>query len=156
MIRKATTEDLPAIVTLWEGEYAEEDVDIIGEKHSWYDSFKTAEAVVLGQVLGEMFVAEVDGEVVGIFLAHYTPFGGNVSTIICHEVAWYVNPAYRKRGLGHALVKAVEAEATRKGAKRMSLGVAITTPYHKILLEKYKKWGYVPFQTLSFKRLEGK
>jgi len=152
-IRAATAEDLPEIVALWKGEYDEEDVDILGKAFSWYSSFKFAEGTLLGKVPGEVFVAEVDHKIVGMNISQYMPFGGNANVIICHEIAWYVYPEYRKIGIGKALVDAVEVEAIKKGAQRISLGTAVTTPYSDILIEKYKKWGYVPFQTLCVKAI---
>lgn len=71
------------------------------------------------------------------------PFGiESVAT----EVAWYVDPAYQKKGIGDQLITAFEYWADKLGVKVKTLAFM-----DKDLTEYMKKKGYVPYETVHYK-----
>ena len=66
------------------------------------------------------FVAELDGDVVGMACLRLLP-------TLCHSVPYaeltelYVDPAHQRRGVGRALVRRIEDEASAQGAAELVL-----------------------------------
>ncbi|WP_435195015.1 GNAT family N-acetyltransferase [Natronomonas sp. EA1] len=119
-LREARPDDAPAIAAVAREAWRTAYTDIIGEEQvaalldRWYgiddlrDRLADAPAFV---------VAEVDGEVVG--------FADGVER---EEEEWalgrlYVHPDHWNRGVGSALIEAVETRAREAGAEAMELGV---------------------------------
>jgi ribosomal protein S18 acetylase RimI-like enzyme len=70
----------------------------------------------------DVLVAEEDGELAGyVALRASTPLESNRHVISIHGLA--VAEEHRGRGLGRALVEAAAEEATRRGARKLSLRV---------------------------------
>ena len=70
----------------------------------------------------DVLVADEDGELAGyVALGSATPLESNRHVVCIHGLA--VAAEYRGRGLGRALVEAAAAEATRRGARKLSLRV---------------------------------
>lgn len=70
----------------------------------------------------DVLVAEDGGRVVGyVGLTHPTPLESNRHVLQIGGVA--VDPAAHRRGAGRALLEAAAAEATRRGARRLTLRV---------------------------------
>ena len=75
----------------------------------------------------DVLVAEIDGEVVGyVTVRSPTPLASNAHVLQIQGLA--VDPAFRRRGIGRALVEAAVAEARRRGARKISLRVLATNP----------------------------
>lgn len=64
---------------------------------------------------GRWWVAEVDGRVVGSVALGHAEHG----VVLLRKL--YVDPTWRRRGLGTQLVELVEAEAASRGAERVEL-----------------------------------
>tara|TARA_Y100000310_G_C20662961_1_gene805803 strand:- start:1400 stop:1867 length:468 start_codon:yes stop_codon:yes gene_type:complete len=153
MIRKATIEDIPRICELGLAEWILEKGWATGVDWSLNTTWGNLATVITDDRAGELFVAEDDDKIVGFFLAHYEAFTTDMVPV-CHEVAWFVDPAYRDRGHGFKLAEAVEEAARVKGVKSMSLGISLNVTKHEKLLEQYTRRGYHPFQLMAFKRLD--
>jgi ribosomal protein S18 acetylase RimI-like enzyme len=70
----------------------------------------------------DVLVAERDGQVVGYTtLAHPTPAESNRHVLQIAGLA--VDPARHRQGVGRTLIDAAVAEATRRGARKLSLRV---------------------------------
>ena len=69
-----------------------------------------------------ILVAEADsGELVGFLEASIRPFVEDCSTdSVGYLEGWYVDPRYRKSGIGRQLVKAAEKWARRRGCTEMA------------------------------------
>lgn len=85
------------------------------------------------------FVAESDGKIVGTTLSGYDGHRGWV-----HLVATY--PAYRRRGIGEALMRRCEKELAAIGCPKVNLQVRATN--HEIIAF-YKKIGYTVEERVS-------
>jgi ribosomal protein S18 acetylase RimI-like enzyme len=60
-----------------------------------------------------VLVAEVGGRLVGSVIGSFDGWRGNLYRMAVH-------PAYRRRGIGRALVAEVERQLTRQGARRIT------------------------------------
>jgi len=112
-IRRAETRDADAVLTLLEGlgrpEVAE---DPSGQRAVFVDHLGYDDATV--------FVAEHDGVVAGMASLWLRP-RLNWITLEAWVPELFVTPAYRRLGIGRALLEACAAEARRRGCHRMSL-----------------------------------
>jgi GNAT superfamily N-acetyltransferase len=112
-VRRAETRDADAVLALLEGlgrpEVAE---DASGQRAVFVDHLGYDDATV--------FVAEQDGVVAGVASLWLRP-RLNWVTLEAWVPDLFVDPAYRRLGLGRALLEACAAEARRKGCHRLSL-----------------------------------
>mgnify|MGYP001772919012 FL=1 len=85
-------------------------------------------------------VAEVGGEVAGYALGYLEPGG------VGHVASLAVRPAYRRRGVGTALLRALEGELAREGARAFRLEVAASNREARRLYERegYEVVGVLP------------
>ena len=113
IVRCAETRDADAVLALLEGlgrpEVAE---DASGQRAVFVDHLGYDDATV--------FVAEQDGVVAGVASLWLRP-RLNWVTLEAWVPDLFVDPAYRRLGLGRALLEACAAEARRKGCHRLSL-----------------------------------
>jgi GNAT superfamily N-acetyltransferase len=113
IVRRAETRDADAVLALLEGlgrpEVAE---DASGQRAVFVDHLGYDDATV--------FVAEQDGVVAGVASLWLWP-RLNWVTLEAWVPDLFVNPAYRRLGLGRALLEACAGEARRKGCHRLSL-----------------------------------
>jgi GNAT superfamily N-acetyltransferase len=113
IVRRAETRDADAVLALLEGlgrpEVAEDASDqrAVFVDHLGYDD-------------ATVFVAEQDGVVAGVASLWLRP-RLNWVTLEAWVPDLFVDPAYRRLGLGRALLEACAAEARRKGCHRLSL-----------------------------------
>lgn len=86
---------------------------------------------------GEIFVGEVDGQVVGMIAAfqarHPLTFD-----FYAEEMVWWVDPAYRKGTLGPRLLRRVEEWATAEGMVMLKM----VAPAGTDIGEFYERSGY--------------
>ena len=106
-IRKIVESDRPEWVrlrdALWPGSLSDHDV----ETRKYFES---------GPDLPVVFVAEVDGRLVGFLELDYRKYApGCTSSPVPFIEGWYVEPAIRGRNIGRALVDAAEAHARASG-----------------------------------------
>ena len=113
IVRRAETRDTDAVLALLEGlgrpEVAE---DASGQRAVFVDHLGYDDATV--------FVAEQDGVVAGVASLWLRP-RLNWVTLEAWVPDLFVDPAYRRLGLGRALLEACAAEARRKRCHRLSL-----------------------------------
>lgn len=148
-IRHYTEEDIPAIYTMARN-FAEasnlggridfNDDDLLRFLDGWqqYDT-----AIIL--------VCEVENEVVGFIAGSLMPHFLNKDCIIANEMAWWVNPGYRK-GLGKKLLQAFESWARDNNASRIVVSSTID-PENSFLDAFYKKYGYMVSEISYMKSL---
>ena len=143
MIRKAIEDDILSIAHLgrafveaaWEG-VAEYNVMNTIE---WLEEF-----ILLPHTA--LFVAEVEGEIVGMIAGIVFPFYFNKSHLNAQELFWWVSPPNRKSRVGIDLLKAFEEWAVKKGAKTIQMGTVAKINPEK-LAAVYKKKGYQESET---------
>ena len=100
-VRLPRAADLPAWAALRAALWPEVDPELLASEAS----------DLLHAVDGGVFVAEADGQLVGIAEAslRHDYVNGTASSPVGFIEAWYVAPGWRGRGVGRALLRAVEA-----------------------------------------------
>lgn len=114
MIRPATADDIPTIARLGKEFHAQAQWGDIFDYS--VDDCAASLAHFMPQDLFMCFVAEVDGEIVGMCAGVLSPVYFNHAHKSGEEMFWWVNPAKASAGLGIKLLLALEAEAKARGA----------------------------------------
>ena len=97
---------------------------------------------------GLAFVAEDDGDVCGMLIAHKVPAFFNNSVLIAQEIGWWVDDDYRDTKAGGMLLNAFESEAF-KTCKYTVMSLLSTSPEQ---LKGYLNYrGYVEKEHSYFK-----
>jgi ribosomal protein S18 acetylase RimI-like enzyme len=111
-IRPARADEAPRILALWqEAEATPSPTDTHGEVLK-----------LLGEPAAVLLVAEVDGRLVGTVIGGWDGWRGNIYRLA-------VLPAYRRRGIGRALVGKAERRLRGMGARRISALVESDHPW---------------------------
>lgn len=118
MIRSATEADAPKVAAL---------VNAINSLAGTPPRMPMTAEIVRRDLLGAnakamLLVAEIDGAVIGFATAGAIYDAGRMADAVM-LLDLYVEPAYRRRGAAHALMAALAAEATRRGAGCLWWGV---------------------------------
>ncbi len=108
MIRPATSADAEAILEVMFS-------TAMSKESSWWKN--TPASIAEKLTAGGGFVADEEGRVIGCVLHVFTD-----GDLVMRSLA--VRPEYEGRGVGTALVKAVEAEAMARGIPRILLAVS--------------------------------
>jgi len=91
---------------------------------------------------GGMFVAEVEGKVVGAIAGAIAPMWFAPSIVCAIELAWWVDPAHRMTRIPFRLMAALEGWAKNAGAKFLCMSELVVdgeTPIAKMLA----RMGYI-------------
>ena len=101
--------------------------------------------------IAKVLIAEINGKAVGFLLYFY-----NYSTFLGHPGIYiedlYVNPKYRKKGVGRTLMKYCFKIAKDLGCKRVEWAALTWNPARKF----YEKLGAQPLNDWVLYRLSGK
>lgn len=144
VIRPAAAADVPVLVRL----LADDELSGDGEDPDALAPYERALEEISTTPTGELLVAEVDGEVVGmcqlVVFRHFQRGGGR-----CAEVeSVHVRADCRSRGIGGALLEAAVARAVAAGCYRVQLTSNDRRPdAHRF----YERHGFVPSHR-GFKR----
>jgi GNAT superfamily N-acetyltransferase len=128
-LREATDDDVPTLVALLMAAVEEyrDQLDPPSGAHS--ESIEKVRGVLQTAGAALAYIGEATAGCV-----FYAPVGGNIDLF---RLA--VLPAYRRRGVGQALVAYVEARALALGVPRVRLGVRIALPGNRAY---YERMGY--------------
>lgn len=138
-VRRGRPEDIEAIRKLGKEFYTGTRYAASGVKYS-----PTTVYNLLMGLMGEsgiVCVAEDEGEIVGFVLLALHPFPFNAKHLCASELAYYVNPAYRKSGVGKTLLGKAEQVAQQKGATFISM-VALQSGDPVSAEAVYSRMGY--------------
>jgi GrpB-like predicted nucleotidyltransferase (UPF0157 family)/GNAT superfamily N-acetyltransferase len=140
-VRPAVAKDSEAIVASIRGAYAEYRDRLTPPSGAHAESLESVNGLLLR---GSAFVAEASndeigvGEVVGCVFHELRRGGaGEAPEVYLHRLG--VRPEWRRRGIGEALVAAVEDAALKQGASRVTLGCRIRLPENRRF---YQRLGY--------------
>ena len=146
MIRAATPEDFPAIEKHGEAFWDLSYIDIP------YRAGSALPYIELCFSHGLLLVAETDGEVIGFAAGVKAPLMGDSNVIQGSEIAWWVDPAHRKGGIGIRLLKALEQAARDAGCTFWNM-VYMEVSMPETVRDMYIKLGYRLNETTYGKRL---
>ena len=107
-IRAAAPSDVSAVIALW--------AESRSDHASVADRCEDVERIV-AELPESLLVAEEDGEVIGVLIAAWDGWRGNMYRLA-------VRPERRRSGIGRALVQAGEESLRRRGAQRVTALVA--------------------------------
>lgn len=150
-IRPVEARDLPAILEFWNPIIRDTTIIFSSEERT-LDSLWAM--ITARRAAGrEMLVAEAeDGAVLGI--ATYDQFRGGLGYVHAMEHTVLLAPEARGRGIGRALMSAIEDHARAKGAHTMVAAVDATNTggigFHEVI--GYERVGFLPQSGRKFGR----
>lgn len=146
-IRPAEREDIPKVLHLIKSLAEYEKLE--------NEAVATAEDIEKAMFEKEhvwVFLAEVENETAGMAL-YYETFSTFAGKPGIHLEDLFVEPEYRGKGIGMALLKTVAAEAVRRGCARLEWNcLNWNTPS----MELYKSIGAQPLDAWTYFRMSGK
>lgn len=148
MIRKATQEDVPAIVEMVGHFMAAKVGDTI---YGQVLTFRPKKVEQLARAVierGLLLVAVVDNQVVGM-LAGFPLEDVVAGTPMFDELVWWVEPAHRNGSIGPRLVAQAEKWARQKGLRLFKM----VAPAGSGVGDYYEKMGYEAVESSYVKRL---
>ena len=154
VIRKAVSEDLPAVIDLWtELMDFHRDIDpLFTRSAEAADNFLKYLGENMDADDSELFVAEVSGKLVGYVMANvskYPPVFVQERYGAISDAA--VTASFRRQGIGEALVAAAAHWFREKGLTRMEMRLLNTNPVSTAFWEKM---GFVPYMTTLYKDIK--
>lgn len=140
MIREATLLDLPEVLRM--ATLFTESIGIEPDKETITETL----SMLIDSPQGALFVAD------GAFVAALAyPLFMNKRIIVVQELAWWVDPDTRSKGLGKKMLTALERWAMAIGADRVMMIALKDSPKH---VDKfYKASGYRPLEKTYVKEM---
>ncbi len=108
VLRSVREDDIPAVLGLWSQARSE---------HARTEDRPVDLEQLLEDRPGSLLVAELDGALVGVLIAAWDGWRGNMYRLAVH-------PSHRRRGIGLGLVRAGEEFLRARGARRVTALVA--------------------------------
>lgn len=136
-VRKANTDDYPELVA-----FGRKFFDSLPYRDVEYSEDSAQRWLDLMRELGVLLVAEIDGEPVGMAGGIYSPFVFNDRHKVGAEIMWWIEPEYRRNGIGSELMTALEVAAANAGCIRWSM-MAIEDSAEQVGA-MYQRAGYTP------------
>jgi len=150
IVRKATETDLPKYAVLAESFHMASpmhgviDFDPVG-----YAQFFTAS--LQNDNVG-IWLAEIDGEIVGISGALVYPMYFNPSTLVVQELWWWLTPKSRGSGAGGKMFKQIEEWAKERNASALFM-IALEDSRAKKMENLYVRAGFKPMERTFIKEV---
>lgn len=117
-----------------------------------FDLPSILEHYILMLTRGFVYVAEENGELIGMLGCLVTPFPLNVNYLVCSESMWWVNPEGRGLSIGSDLVEAAEAEAQELGCHKIVLSSLASSP--GVVEQYYESKGYALAEKAFIRSIE--
>jgi ribosomal protein S18 acetylase RimI-like enzyme len=149
-IRKATAEDVPAIVELWKEliDFHKECDRLFSRSENGHKAFTDWITGHISSDTSCVFVAEAGMDIVGYCLAiveKYPPVLEIKKYGLIQDIA--VTGAYRRGGIGERLLKEAKGFFREKGLRRIETRVAIN---NKLSTGFWAKMGFKPYLETAF------
>lgn len=153
LIRKAQNNDFESVLRLSKALFDHEDRFghefnlnwTYGEKGQKYflERFSDKNAII--------FVAEVDGKVVGYIIGFIHAYSARRKNPFCDIENIFIEEKYRKQGLGDKLIKRIIGIAKRRRVTRLRLS---TIAQNELAIKFYKSHGFEEVQLILEKKLK--
>ncbi len=147
-VRKATDADLPKYIVLAESFHMASPMhgvinfDPDGYAQFFYTSLQNDSVGI--------WLAETDGEIVGISGAIAYPLYFNPSALVVQELWWWLTPASRGSGAGGQMFKQIEQWAKEKNASALFM-IALEDNRAKKMENLYIRAGFKPMERTFIK-----
>jgi ribosomal-protein-alanine N-acetyltransferase len=123
----------------WEEADIEQILEIERSSFNHYDAYSVADFERWFHYNPDLcIVAEVNGRIAGYVILRILPGIGDLASLA-------INPAYRRRGIGTALLNAIERRVKEYGVNEINLEIRKT---NLTGLAFWQNMGFVPFGTL--------
>jgi GNAT superfamily N-acetyltransferase len=150
IVRKATETDLPKYIVLAESFHMASPMHgVIGFDAAGYSQFYLSS--LQNDNVG-IWLAEIDGEIVGICGALVYPMYFNPSALVVQELWWWLTPASRGSGAGGKMFKQIEQWAKEKDASALFM-IALEDNRVKKMENLYIRAGFKPMERTFIKEV---
>lgn len=150
IVRKATPEDLPQYVVLAESFHAASPMH--GSIEFDHDGYAQFYLTSLQNDSVGIWLAEIDGVVVGICGAVTYPLYFNPSAFVVQELWWWLTPASRGSGAGAKMFQQIEQWAKEKNAAALFM-IALEDNRAKKMENLYIRAGFKPMERTFVKEV---
>jgi GNAT superfamily N-acetyltransferase len=150
IVRKATETDLPKYIVLAESFHMASPMHgVIGFDAAGYSQFYLSS--LQNDNVG-IWLAEIDGEIVGICGALVYPMYFNPSALVVQELWWWLTPASRGSGAGGQMFKQIEQWSKEKDASALFM-IALEDNRAKKMENLYIRAGFKPMERTFIKEV---
>jgi GNAT superfamily N-acetyltransferase len=150
IVRKATETDLPQYLVLAQAFHAASpmhgaiEFDVPGYSQFYLSSLQNDSVGI--------WLAEIDGQIVGICGAVAYPLYFNPSALVVQELWWWLTPASRGSGAGGQMFKQIEQWAKEKNAAALFM-IALEDNRAKKMENLYIRAGFKPMERTFIKEV---
>lgn len=150
IVRKATETDLPQYLVLAQAFHAASpmhgsiEFDVPGYSQFYLSSLQNDSVGI--------WLAEIDGQVVGICGAVAYPLYFNPAALVVQELWWWLTPASRGSGAGGQMFKQIEQWAKEKNAAALFM-IALEDNRAKKMENLYTRAGFKPMERTFIKEV---
>ena len=150
IVRKAAESDLAKYIVLAESFHVASPMHgVIAFDAAGYSQFYLSS--LQNDSVG-IWLAEIDGEIVGISGAVAYPLYFNPSAIVVQELWWWLTPASRGGGAGGQMFKQIEQWAKDKAASALFM-IALEDNQAKKMENLYTRAGFKPMERTFIKEV---
>ena len=150
IVRKATETDLPQYLVLAQAFHAASpmhgsiEFDVPGYSQFYLSSLKNDSVGI--------WLAEIEGQIVGICGAVAYPLYFNPAALVVQELWWWLTPASRGSGAGGQMFKQIEQWAKEKNAAALFM-IALEDNRAKKMENLYIRAGFKPMERTFIKEV---
>jgi len=150
IVRKATEKDLPEYIVLAKAFHMASPMHgSINFDPEGYSKFYLSS---IDQDTIGIWLAEIDGKIVGICGALVYPLYFNLSALVVQELWWWLTPASRGSGAGTKMFKQIEQWASEKNATAIFMIALEDERAHK-MERLYARAGFKPMERTFIKEV---
>lgn len=149
-VRKATEADLPQYLVLAQAFHAASpmhgaiEFDVLGYSQFYLSSLQNDSVGI--------WLAEIDGQIVGICGAVAYPLYFNPAALVVQELWWWLTPASRGSGAGGQMFEQIEQWAKEKNAAALFM-IALEDNRAKKMENLYIRAGFKPMERTFIKEV---
>jgi len=152
MIRRAEMTDVNNLLSLSRAQFKEEEGENTRLGFSIDDMWEAMAKVITNNKHGTLYLYENNNGCIRGFLFGTYALGwqGNKRLTFWSELFWYVEPMYRRKGIGWSLFFETLKEILEIKGPDCVVNLSARWGYHEKLIERYKKLGFEPVEVAAF------